>query len=339
MAQNHSHKTFPIHWPILVLGVVVALIFFTILFVFRVHEVEYAIVERLGKPLSKTVAGESRVKVFDPGLHFKIPFVDRVWDHDRRDQVYELKRGQVEEMQTADDIQLVVTTFVVWRVGDVYQFYKRIETTANAKSKLDEIVRNSRSNIIGRHPLSDFINVNEKELELDDIEQEILEDARPIAMDEYGIEIKYIGIKHLGFPQSVTQEVFKRMRTERETLAEETLSEGEKVASKIRTQADAKAENILIDARSEATRIRGQGDEAAAEFYSGFSASPELAIFLRKLEALRETLTASKTTLVLDTNTIPYDLLLPDAIDLNHLQREIESMDTKVQEQDEAVSE
>ena len=316
-----------IHWPILVLGIFVAVLFIAVLFVFQVHEVELAIVARLGKPREEMQEGKAQVQVFSPGLHMKIPFVDSVWKHQRGYQVYELKRGQVEEMQTADDIQLLVSTFVVWRVGDVYQFYKRIETTPRAEKRLDEIVRNSRSNVVGRHPLDHFINVEEEELQLEQIEQEILEEVRSIAMEEYGIEIKFIGIKHLGFPQSVTQEVEKRMRTERESKADEILAEGEKLASQIRTEADAEAETILIDARTEATRIRGEGDEVAAEYYSAFSASPELAIFLRKLEALRETLTDENTTLILDTNTSPFDLLRPDAIDLKALRQEGASED------------
>ncbi|MFO7820892.1 MAG: protease modulator HflC [Lentisphaeria bacterium] len=328
--KNNSQKKSTIHWPILILGIVVAIILFSVLFLFQVNEVEYAIVERFGKAIKSPPAQDGGdVKVYPPGWHLKIPFVDRVWKHDNRKQQYELTRGQLEEMQTADDIQLIVSTFTVWRVGDVYKYYKRIETRMNAQSKLDEIIRNSRSNVIGRHPLADFINVNEDDLKLDQIEQEILADAKPIAEDEYGIEIMHIGIKHLGFPESVTQEVFNRMRAERETRAEKILSVAAKEASKIRTQADAKAEEILIDARGEATHIRGEGDEAAAGFYSGFSANPELAIFIRKLRALRDTLGDDQTTLILDTKTIPYDLLLPNAIDLTKMPQEVETSSGK----------
>ncbi|MFW6413755.1 MAG: protease modulator HflC [Verrucomicrobiota bacterium] len=321
-----ADKNLKIHWPMLVLGIFVAVVFFSILFLFTVAETDYAIMERFGSPIREEGGGEGKVKVYKPGLHFKIPFIDQVWKHDKRSQVYQLKRGQVEQMQTSDDYQLIATTFVVWNVGDIYRFYKSVGTTDNAQEKLDEIVRNSRNNVIGKRPLNEFINVDSSKLDIEGIEQEILEDAAPVARDEYGIEIDHIAFRHLGFPQDVTVKVFERMEAERKAQAQKYRSRGDKEATEIRARADLEAQRILADARAEATEIRAEGDRAAAEFYSAFQENPQLASFLRKLEALEKTL-ADKTTLILDTQTVPYDLLLPGAIDLESLEETLKEAD------------
>ena len=312
-----AEKKILLHWPVLVLGIFVAVIFLFVLFVFQVNETDYAILKRFGSPVRDT---DDNVVIYDPGLHLKIPFIDKVWRHDNRLHCYELRRGQAEQMQTADDYQVIVTTFVLWGVGDPYRFMQAFESTADAESKLDEIVRNSRSNALGRHRLNEMINVDAEELRIAEIEGEILEGVKSIAMEEYGIAIRHVGFKHLGFPEKVTAKVFDRMEADRKREAEKYRAEGRRDAQKIRAEADLEAKNILADADAKATRIRGEGDQAAAESYAAFRKNPELASFLRKLDALRKTLT-DKTTLVLDTKTPPYDLLLPGAIDVERLTR------------------
>ncbi len=316
-----EERTLFIHWPILVLGIVVAIIFLVVLFVFQVEETNYAVLERFGKPLTEAREdGTETVKVYTPGLHLKIPFVDSVWRHDKRLHCYDLTQGQTEQMQTADNYQIMITTFVLWRVGNPYTFLKAVETTAEAEARLDPIVRNSRNNVIGRYALEQLINVNADKVKLAEIEDEILAGVQGVAMDEYGIEVRYIGIKHLGFPQQVTQTVFERMRAERQRQAEEYLAEGRSDAQTIRSAADLTVERIMADAEAEATQIRAEGDKLAAEYYAAFRRNPELAAFLRKLDALRKTL-SERTTLVLDTNTPPFDLFLPNAIDIGRMTR------------------
>jgi membrane protease subunit HflC len=303
------------HWPIMFLGLLVAGIFSAVLISFEVKETEMAILMRFGAPRTETVDGVTKAKVYGPGLHLKWPYpFETVWSHDNRLQCYELTRGQLEQIQTADDYQIVVTTYVLWQVGDASQFYKRLDTTLEAEKKLDDLVRNSRNSILGRHNLTELINIDPKGVKITEIEEEILADLKGLAMQEYGIKIDYLGIKHLGFPEKVSTKVFARMRAERKRKVDQYRAEGRRDAMKIRTEADRKAEGILATANADATRIRGQADQEAAEHYRIFSRNPELAAFLRKLDSLRQTL-AGKTTLVVDTNTPPYDLLLPGATD------------------------
>lgn len=311
-----AEKNNRIYWPVILLGIAVALIFLALLFVFEVKETEFAIVKRLGKPV-RTAAEE--VRVFDAGLHFRWPFVDRVWRHDNRLQPYDLKRGQVEQVQTFDDYQVIVTTFVLWKVGDPHKFLKAFQTTADAETKLDEVIRDSRNSVLAQHRLTELINVDPGQQRIDEIEAEILSGVQEIAMAEYGIDVVHLGIKHLGFPEQVTTNVFQRMTEERQSRVEEYRSAGREEAERIKTEADLEARKIIADAEASATRIRGEGDRLAASELVVFSENPKLAEFLTKIEALRNSL-SDRTTLVLDTDTPPFDLFKSGAVNIEMME-------------------
>lgn len=297
------------HWAVIVLAIVVVGIFAVALVTFEVKETEFAVVKRFG---SSRRNADNSVRVYKPGLHVKIPFIDEVWKHDNRLQCYELKKGQVEQVQTRDEYQVVVTTFVLWRVGDAGLFLKRVDSTAEAENKLDAVVRNSRNIVLGRHDLSELINTDASQVRLEGIENEMLTDLEETARQEYGIEVVHLGFKHLGFPEKVTTKVFDRMKAERKRHSQRYLAEGEREAQRIRAAADREVSDILAQAQAQSKQIRAEGDEQAARYYSVFQQDPDLAAFLRKLDSLRLTL-SRKTTLVVDTNTPPYDLLLPGA--------------------------
>jgi len=163
--------------------------------------------------------------------------------------------------------------------------------------------------------LTDLINIDPTKVKIQAIEKEILDGIQGIAMDKYGINVTNVGFKHLGFPELVTTKVFDRMKAERDRKSEKYRAEGKRDAQKIKSEADLQASAKLVQAEAEAKRIRAEGDRSAAEYYAVFGKNPELAAFLRKLESLRQTIT-EKTTLILDTRTPPYDLLLPGATDL-----------------------
>ncbi len=307
-----SSKQSHAHWPVICLGFLVGFFFLVVLFVFEVKETEFAVVRRFGQPRTY----DDTVRVYEPGLHFKWPLIDRVWRHDNRLLPYELTRGQVEQVQTRDGHQVVVTSFVFWRVGDPYRFLTAFNSTTEAENRMDGIIRNSRNSVLAEHNLSDLVNVNPEELKIREVEEKMLERVREALMREYGIEVSHLGIKHLGFPENVTTAVFERMTEERNRRIENYRSAGRELGERIRTTADLEAHRVIIEAEAEATRIRGEGDRLAAEQYAVFQEHPELAAFLRKLEALRRTL-SGRTTLVIDTGTPPYDLLRPGALQLN----------------------
>lgn len=307
-------RTFMQHWPVVVLAVGVVTIFVLSSITFEVEETEYAVVMRFGKPRTEN----GRTQVFDAGLHLRWPYpIETVWRHDNRLQCYDLEAGETEQILTDDDYQVIVTTYVLWKVDrtDPGLFLKRINTTSEAEKKLDEVVRNSRNIVMGRHSLTELINTSTGQVRIREIEDEILQHLRPVASTKYGIDVQHLGFKHLGFPETVSSKVFERMRAERKRKSEKYRAEGKRDSAKIKAAADLRVSEILTEAQAQGKRIRAEGDQTAATHYSAFRSNPELAVFLRKLDSLQKTL-SDKTTLILDTNTPPYDLLLPEATDL-----------------------
>ena len=301
------------HWPVLALAVVVVAIFLAGLVTFQVRETEIAVVKRLGKAKEDA---SGRVIVYEAGLHWKLPFVEDIWRADKRLQSYELKTGRAEQITTSDNHQIVVSTYVIWRVDDPALFFKSFPPpNTDYSAELDALVRSSRNNVLPQHALSEIVNVDPAKARIAEIEAEIMAMAKPRAKQQYGIDIVDIGFRHIGFPEQVTQKVFARMRAEREKRAQEYLSIGMREAQRIRAEADREASDTVAKAQAESKRIRAEGDEQAAKSYAVFQESPELAAFLRKLDALRLTL-SEKTTLVVDTNTPPYDLFLKGATDI-----------------------
>ena len=130
---------------------------------------------------------------------------------------------------------------------------------------------------------------------------------RPVR-DNYGIEIVALGIKQLKVSEDVSKEVFERMKAERSRRTEATIAQGNAEVTKIKTDADSKKTELLAAAEARAKAIQGQGDAEAAKHYKKLAADPELAMFLRNLEALKKIL-ESRTTFVVPTDVGPFTLL------------------------------
>jgi membrane protease subunit HflC len=141
-----------------------------------------------------------------------------------------------------------------------------------------------------------------------DIEKEILGVIQAqVQANNYGLKIQFLGIKKLGLPETVTQQVFDRMQSERKVLADKSQAEGEADAQKIRSEADTKAAQLLANADGEATQIRGKGEAEAAKSLNVFQQNPELAYFIFRLTALEGSL-KDRSTLIFDQRTPPFDL-------------------------------
>jgi membrane protease subunit HflC len=173
---------------------------------------------------------------------------------------------------------------------------------------MEGLLRSAKSAVIGKHPLSDFVSTDEKQLKFEAIEKEILAIVQDqVNSKNYGIEMEFLGIKKLGFPESVTQEVFKRMTSERQILISKTQAEGESRASQIRTLANSKSSEMLATADAAATAIKAEGQKAAAESFAVFEQNPDLANFLLNLNALDASL-KDRATLIFDQHSQPFNL-------------------------------
>ncbi|HDD65007.1 MAG TPA: protease modulator HflC [Firmicutes bacterium] len=280
------------------LGFLLFLILFIYLIAFQVPLGKTAVVTTFGKP----------VRVIEkPGLYWKAPWpIQEVYIFDTRIQVLETK---MEETYTSDGKNIILTVGIFWRIKDPLKFFTSVGDKESAEKKLVSLVRNYKNGIIGTYKLANLINVDEELLKIDEMQEKIKELSTKEAERIYGVEILEILFTRMQFPQDVTEDVFERMRKERERIAQKYLAEGEGMASYIKAKADAEKEKILAEARAKAMKIRGEGDAAAARYYNIFTKNEELAIFLRKLRALENTL-KNNSTVILDSRTPPYDLLI-----------------------------
>jgi membrane protease subunit HflC len=284
----------------IVIGAVLIVIFALLLFVFQVRQSEVAVVTTFGKPTAQP---------YDkPGAYFKWPWpIQKVYKFDQRVQNFEDKFSQ---NYTSDNVTLLSSVYVGWRISDAATFFPKFAggSVAAAQRMLESMLRSAKSERIGKHPLSEFVNADAKQLKFDAIENEIEQAVQSqLQTNNCGIEIAFLGIKKLGLPENVTQTVFQRMTSERQILINRFQYEGEAEAQKIKSAADRQAAETIANADAAATRIRGEGEAEAARVLPVFEQNPELANFLLRISALQQSLN-QRATLIFDERTPPFDL-------------------------------
>lgn len=283
----------------LVVGFLLLAIFLVLLFLFQVRTTQVAVV---------TTFGKATRPVSEPGAYFKWPWpIQRVYYFDKRVQNFEDKFTQD---YTADNSTLLTSVYVGWKITDPELFFPKFAggSVSEAEKVLGGIVRSAKTGTVGKHALSDFVSVSGGGTNFIAIEKEMLADIQSrVAANNYGIEIAFLGIKKLGFPEGVTQDVFGQMTSERQVLIAQLQHEGEARAQQIRSDADRKAAEMLAVANGQATEIRGKGEAEAVKALSVFQQNPELANFLFRLTALEDSL-KERSTLIFDQKTPPFDL-------------------------------
>ncbi len=264
---------------------------------FQVRETESALVTRFGQPV-RTIT--------EPKLCFKFPApIERVHRFDSRLHVFEADQS---ETTTKGAVPIIVNTYVVWKIAEPLRFLNSVGTVKEAESKLYSQITDTQNRIIGQHSFSEFVNSDPDKIQFKKIEEDMLADLEQTLSDEYGIEIKTLGIKQLKVNKDVTVKVFDRMKAARSRRTKTIISEGEGEATKIRGDANYKKSVILNTAEARALAIRGQGDAEAAKFYKMLEEDPELAMFLRNIVSLAKML-GERSTLVIPTDFEPFKLL------------------------------
>lgn len=269
---------------------------------FQVRETEVALVTKFGKPV-RTLT--------DPDLYWKWPApINTVHKFDSRSHLY---KGLQEETTTKGGDPIIVTSYIVWKIDDPLKFLESVRDVRGAEDQLKSLLRDTQNSVIGGHYFSEFVNSDPSKIKFAEIETEMLESIKAQALANYGIAVKMVGIKQLGINEAVTEDVFNRMKADRQRKTDEILADGNAEAMRIRDLADTKAAELLAVAQSQAKAISGKGDAEAASYYKLLDADPELAMFLRDIDALREIL-KEKSTIVLGAETEPIQLLkkIPD---------------------------
>lgn len=283
---------------IVLLFVILALVFT----MFQVRETESALVITLGKATRQ---------ITEPGLYFKWPPpIEMVQKFDSR------SRGLVAEIgetPTKGAVPIIVNTFIVWRVAEPLAFFNAVGTVSEAENKLLTQISDTQNKVIGRHDFSEFVNSDPTKIKLDEIEKEMLAEIQKAVRSDYGIEIKAIGIRQLKISEDVSKDVFERMRAERNRRTEATIAEGNAASKKIVTDALSMQTELLAAAEARAKAIRAQGDAEAAQYYKLLEQDPQLAMFLRDIDALKKIL-EQRATVVISADTEPFKLLrqMPD---------------------------
>jgi membrane protease subunit HflC len=286
-----------------VIGAVLVVIFALLLFVFQVRQSETAVVATFGRPTGMSYT--------NAGAYFKWPWpIQKVYKYDQRVQNFDDKFSQT---LTADSSMLLTSVYVGWKISDARRFLQVFPgdpsvSLPNAQGKLEGMLRTAKSAAVGKHSLSDFVNADPKALKFDAIENEIEQSVQSeLRTNNYGIELEFLGFKKIGLPESVTQTVFDRMKSERQVLISLAENTGKSEAQKIQSAADADAAKTIANARATATRIEGEGQAEAAKTLPIFERNPDLAVFLLRIDAIKQSLN-QRSTLFFDERIPPFDL-------------------------------
>ncbi len=261
--------------PIII--VVIAVVLFS-MSIFTVDETEQAIVTQLGKYI-KTAS--------EPGLHFKIPFVQMTQKFDKRIMEYDSDPANV---ITSDKKQLLIDNYARWRIVDPLKFYKKVRSEESAVDRLDDIVFSEIREEIARHTLTEIITVNR-----DELMQEVTDQCRAKASD-YGIEIIDVRVKRADLPREVAPSVYTRMIEERAMIAKRYRAEGAGEADKIMAETDREKIFILAESYRKAEILKGEGDAKAIKIYAeAFEKDPEFYAFVKTLETYEKALDRETT--------------------------------------------
>jgi len=232
-----------------------------------------------------------------PGLHFKLPWVDNARTFDVR--VLTLNIPQ-ERYLTVEKKPLQVDSYVTWRIRDVDQFYRATGgREAHAESLLASRIDNGLRNQFGVRTMREVVSGQR-----DELMEEITRDVNELAQEEFGLEILDIRVKGIELPAEVSENVYRRMRTEREKEAQEHRSRGNELAEGIRADADRQGIVVVAEAFRMSEEMRGEGDRIAAQtFADAAEQDREFFQLYRTLGAYREVFNSKDDLLVLDSNS------------------------------------
>lgn len=283
--------------PTIILGVLVAVIFLFAIFTYQVPASEQALVLTMGKITD----------VKGPGLHMRLPLpFQEIIRYDVRKRTFDGNIGRLEETTTKDQKQVVIGINVVYRIKDLKQ-YKTASSTSAAEDYLGNRMRTAKAAVIGKYNYDQLINTDPNMMKLKEMRTDILNYIKDDVMERYGLEVTDVLFSAITVPEKTADAIAARMKQERETEAARKRDEGKTRAYEIRTAADTEKSKILTEAQAEAKNLMAKGDADAAKHYAVFTQEPELAIFLRKLQAMKKVL-GTRSTLILGTNAAPFDI-------------------------------
>ena len=271
-----------------VLAVIVAIVVLASLSAFTVDQRQKAIVLQLG---------EIKELIDEPGLHFKWPLIQNVRRFDNR--ILTLDTPETERFITSEKKNVLVDSFVKWRITDIKQYYISVQgDEQRAQTRLWQTVNAALREEFGKRTVHDVASGGR------DTIMQVVRDKVEDDVSKIGVQIVDVRIKRVDLPQEVSEAVYRRMDAERKSVASELRSQGFSAAEKIRAEADRDREVIIAGAYRDAQRVKGEGDaKSTATYARAFNENPEFYAFYRSLEAYRAGFKNKSDVLVLDPNS------------------------------------
>lgn len=234
---------------------------------------------------------------YGAGLRFKIPFIETIEKFDNRLYTYDtLPR----EVITRDKKKVILDNNAQWWIVDPVKFKITMNTVNSANTRIEDLMYSKMNEKVGRTTANQLIS---DKMYVSAMLEENANELNEV-LSEYGIRVLDIQIKRTDLPDDNNENIFNRMRTEREQMARQYRSEGKEEAEKIRSAADYEAAKIKAEANAEAQRIRGKGDADAAAIYNeAYNRDPEFYKFYKTLETYKKTLPQSGAKIVIDPNS------------------------------------
>ncbi len=254
--------------------------------VFTVNEYEKALKLQLGQVLDAE---------YEPGLHFKLPFINNVVKFDGRIQTLD---AEPERYLTFEKKNLIVDSFVKWRISNVSLFYTSMGgDVRRANLRLSQIIKDGLRAELASRTVQDVIAGDRSKM------VESIELAARDQVKDFGIELLDIRLKRIDLPKEVSESVYRRMEAERVRVAKDLRSQGSEAAERIRADADRQRTVLLAEAYKEAESLRGDGDAKATDIYaSAHSKNADFFAFYRSLSVYREAFKDKRDVLILDSD-------------------------------------
>lgn len=248
---------------------------------FTVRETEQVLVLRFG---------EVQRSITEPGLNFKVPFVDTARFFDKRVLDYD---ATVQEIPTADQKQLVVNAFARYRIVDQLDFYTTVGTEFNMEQRFDALINSALRRVLGEVELSVVLTPERAQM-MSEFTRIVADEAK-----DFGVEVVDVRIKRIDLPAENSKAIFDRMSTQREQEARLVRAEGDKESKRIRAEGDKRKRVIVAEAEREAEILRGQGDAEAQGLYNAaYGRNVEFFDFWRSMQAMQKGLSSDTTTYV-----------------------------------------
>lgn len=265
---------------------------------FTIDEAEYGVLLLFGKPVQTCM---------EAGLYWKWPPpVHRVERFDKRLLVLD---SDPAEYLTEDKKNVLVDSFLVWRIQDARYFLETVGDRETAESTLKDILFAELGAALGSHDFTLLVNSDPAAVKIGKILQDVTARCAERALAEYGIVVTDVHLRRLNFPEQNKKSVYERMRAERARIATRYRSEGKEEAAKIQADTDRETRMLLAAAYEESEKIRGRGEAEATRIYAeSYGRDPDFYRFLRTLEAYK-TFLDGQDTLVIPSDSELFHLL------------------------------